>query len=146
MANHLLEALAAQACDAACISSADIRKLRRDILPDGLISREEAEILMTIDRSISSVDAGWDDFLVENLVDFVVWTSRPTGYVDADATDWLIASLSGKDGPAGAAMRIVFEVIREAEHVDEALLIFALRSTQRRGRIAPDPAGLSGVA
>ena len=146
MANELLGALAARIGETACIRAKDVQKLRRDILPDGISSREDAEILIALDHDATSVDVTWDDFLVEAMVDFVVWTSRPTGYVDVATTDWLIASLNGNDGPAGAAMRIVFEIIREAEHVDEALLIFALRSAQRRGRIAPDPAGLAGAA
>ena len=146
MVNHLLHALAAELRGKACVRLEDVRKLHREILPNGLTSREEADLLISIDRAVTSADAAWDVFLVEAMVEFVVWTSRPTGYVDAETTDWLIASLGGDTGPAGAAMRIVFEIVREAEHVDEDLLVFALSSAQRRGRIAIDPAGLAGAA
>ena len=66
--------------------------------------------------------------------------------MDANTPDWLIASLSGSTGPAGAPQRIVFEIVREAEHVDEPLLIFALRSAHRRGRIPAATVDIAGVA
>jgi hypothetical protein len=146
MLNHALCALAAYIGKRACVTVEDVQRLRREILPDGLASLAEADVLMGIDRAAPDADVTWEDFLVEALVDFVVWTSRPTGYVDADTTDWLIASLAAGGGPVGAAQRIVFEIIREAEHVEEGLLIFALRSAHRRGRFAAELDKVAGAA
>ena len=146
MLNHALGALAADIGRRACVTAEDVQRLRRKVLPDGLASRAEADALIAIDRAAPDADAAWEDFLVEALVDFVVWTSRPTGYVDADTTDWLVGSLAGEGGPLAAAQRIVFEIIREAEHVDEGLLVFALRSAHGRGRFSVEFGAVAGAA
>jgi hypothetical protein len=59
---------------------------------------------------------------VRAVVDFAVWGARPTGYVDQDTARWLVATLSCGEGPSAAASRIAFEIVKEAEQVDEALL------------------------
>src|SRR5205085_11892192 len=64
------------------ISFGDAQRLQRDILPDGLTSREEAEILIGLDRGAAKADAAWGRWLAATLVDFVVWGERPTGIVD----------------------------------------------------------------
>ena len=72
--------------------------------------------------------AAFGDYLVALVVDFAVWESRPTG-VDRPRQ----GALAGDDALAPArarratARRIAFEIVREAERCDEALLGFALR-------------------
>ena len=73
----------------------DRRTLERVIFSDGVRSRVEAEILLQLARTIRENDSAWTDFVVAAVVDFAVWGSRPTGYVDPDMADWLIAVLSG---------------------------------------------------
>ena len=112
------------------LSADDVHQLQAVILSDGVTTREEADVLIALDRAVAETDASWVVFLVASVVDFVVWTSRPTGYVGHDDAAWLIASLSCGKGPIRNAKRIVFQVIREAEQVDEALLAFALRGSR----------------
>lgn len=115
------------------IGSADVRRLQRDVLPDGVECRDEADILIALDRAIAVKHCSWSAFAVQTVVDFVVWTSRPTGYVDRDTAVWLVASLSAGRGPSPVAEAIAFDVVREAERSDEALLAFVMRSA--RGRL-----------
>lgn len=42
------------------ISFGDVRRLKRDILPDGIASREEAEALLGLDRAVTKADAAWE--------------------------------------------------------------------------------------
>src|SRR5829696_9890070 len=58
----------------------------------------------------------------------------PTGYIDADTARWLVATLSAGHGPTENAARIAFEVVKEAEKADEALLAFAMRGAKNRTR------------
>lgn len=116
------------------ISAEDVGLLQGTVLPDGVTTREDADVLVALDRAVADTDASWVVFLVASVVDFVVWTSRPTGYVGHDDASWLVATLSCGKGPARNARRIAFEVIREAEQVDEALLAFALRGSRERGK------------
>ena len=41
------------------ISFGDVQRLQRDILPDGLASREEAELLIALDRRATKADPAW---------------------------------------------------------------------------------------
>jgi hypothetical protein len=113
----------------------DLRELQRDILADGITSRNDADALIGLDQAVgASAAPGWAECLVASLVEFVVWTSRPTGVVDADAARWLIASLGCGLGPTETAVRIAFEVIREADRTDEALVAFVLHAAAERRR------------
>jgi hypothetical protein len=102
------------------IAFADVRRLRRDILPDGISSREEAEILIRLDQDTSRSDRAWTEFFVSELVDFVVWAERPTGIVDEEAAKWLSDAL--ERGRATRSCRaLVHAIVREAERVHESL-------------------------
>lgn len=114
------------------ITLPDMRRLQRDILPDGVESRDEADLLIALDRALPQKHCTWSAFVIQAVVDFVVWTSRPTGYVDQDTAGWLVASLSAGTGPSPVAQAIAFDVVREAERADTALLAFVMRSAQGR--------------
>ena len=85
MINSSLQAFASNVQKAGRISFGDVKRLQRDILPNGISSRAEAELLLTLDQSVSRADRAFADWLVAMMVDFVVWGVRPTGSVDAEA-------------------------------------------------------------
>ena len=116
------------------ITAKDLQRFHREIAADGLASREEADMLVALDRAVRETDPAWADCLTAVTVEFVVWVSRPTGYVDADTARWLIDSLTCGIGPTETARRIAFEVVKEAQQADEALLAFVLRDGQRSRR------------
>ena len=98
------------------ISFGDVRRLKRDILPDGIASREEAEALLGLDRAVTKADAAWERWLVTTIVDFVVWAERPTGIVDEDTALWLAAALRAHAGTRG---RLIAREIAEEAHAFE---------------------------
>ncbi|GJE59839.1 hypothetical protein [Methylobacterium trifolii] len=112
------------------VTGADVRTLMRDILPDGIASREEADMLIALERAVPKVDPEFGDFLIPAVVDFAVWGERPSGYVDREVAAWLSASLAGRDGPTPVGARIAMEVVREAHGSAEALMIFALEANR----------------
>jgi hypothetical protein len=102
------------------VSFADVRRLQRDLLPDGVSSRDEAEILISLDHAVSRADRSWTDFFVTSLVDFVVWAERPTGIVNEEAATWLSDRLdSDTMTPRGRAL--IRAIVAEAERVHERL-------------------------
>jgi hypothetical protein len=113
-----------------------VNALRRDIVPNGLESRDEADLLIALDRALQDKDESWTAFMVQAVVDFAVWSSRPTGRIDRDTAEWLIASLGCGTGPSDTAVRIAFEIVREAEGSDEALVAFVMRWRSREAREA----------
>jgi len=96
MINSSLQAFASNVQKAGRISFGDVKRLQRDILPDGINSRAEAEFLLTLDQTVSRADRAFADWLVAMMVDFVVWGVRPTGSVDAETAAWLTPFLAGQ--------------------------------------------------
>ncbi len=113
--------------EAGTLTRKDLRVLSSEILPYGLSCRDEADLLLALDRTVVS-EPDFAGFLISEIVDFVVWTSRPTGVVDAELGAWLAMSIAGRTGPTPTGARIAREVIREADSTDDALIAFALQA------------------
>ncbi len=127
-----LSEFVAQVTEAKIITGADVKLLHRSVLEDGLVSRQEAETLLAVDRALES-EADWGDALVALVVDYVVWGARPTGSITAQDARCLAAALD-VGGATDTAMRIAYEVIEEAQSVDRALLDFVLRGRHQAHR------------
>src|SRR5215213_2468524 len=117
------------------ITFGDIKRLQRDLLPNGAMTREQVETLIAMDAAVRRADPAWAAYLTSTVVDFVVWGSRPTGYVDPDAAQWLEALLCSNRSKA--ARQILREVLREAQAVDPVLrdAMLALQLRTHRGPI-----------
>lgn len=137
MIKAALESFVNETVGAGEITRADVRRLARDVVPNGIETRDEADVLIALDRAIGAKDPAWSAFVIGAVVDFVVWTSRPTGIVDREAARWLVASLGCGRGPTAVAMAIAFEVVRECELSDEELSGFVLRWAGSRAASSP---------
>ena len=125
MINSSLQAFASNVQKAGRINFGDVQRLQRDILPDGISSRAEAELLLTLDQTVSRADRAFADWLVAMMVDFVVWGVRPTGTVDAQTAAWLTPFLAGQR--TTKTMRcLARELSAEAEQGATALPSLAL--------------------
>jgi hypothetical protein len=122
MINDQLRAVIDRALDRERISAEDVRELQREVFEHGLTCREEVNVLAALDRAVPTADPLWAKFFVASLVEFVVWTSRPTGYVDKETTRWLVTALMPMDRATVNAQRAALELAREARQVDEELL------------------------
>ncbi len=116
------------------ITDADVSRLAREVLGEAIMSHDVIDVLVALDRAVKVPNTNWADFLTATTVDYAVWTSRPTGMVDAELARWLITTLSISDGPTDTGMRIAFEVVREAERCDEILITFAMGKAGLRAR------------
>jgi hypothetical protein len=123
------------------IKLSDVRRLQREVIPEGIDTRDEADLLIALDRAITVKHCSWSAAVIQTVVHYAVWTSRPTGYVDRDTSAWLVASLTAGRGPSPVAEAIAFEVVREAEKADPVLLEYVMRSA--RGRLDVAPLGLA---
>jgi hypothetical protein len=122
------------------ITFADVQRLRRDVLPDGITSREDTELLISLDCDVSRSNAEWERWLVAMVVDFVVWTERPTGVVHEETAVWLAATLNGEGaGTTETGRLIAREVVQEAEAFEnEALTALASTFATRKSRTASE--------
>lgn len=134
MIGHALREFVDRVMDRRAIDDEDVRMLQREILRDAVLNREVLDVLIALDRAVSAKSPRFADLLVALTVDFAVWESRPTGLVDSDKAHWLVTTLSAGDGPTPTAQKIGFEIVREAQASDEALISFALRKGDARTR------------
>ncbi len=109
------------------ITAEDVRRLKANILEDGISSRREADALLALDRTLDT-DPSWAEFLTAIIVDYVVWGSRPTGRVPAETAAWLVTAFTCGE-PTGTAVRIARAIVEEAQEVDTELILFARRGT-----------------
>ena len=115
------------------ISFGDLRRLQRNVLPQGLLTRDQAEVLIALDHTIARTDKAWAGFLVTVITDFVVWRSTSPGRVEPETAAWLVASLScGR--PTRTTGMIARAIVREARHCEEPLLGFALSSPKHSSK------------
>jgi len=112
------------------LTPGDLRLLARDVLPDGIATRDEADLLIALERAVPDAASGFADWLVAQIVDLAVWGERPTGIVTHETAGWLAASLGGGAGPTPTGARIAFEIVREAQTSDERLIAFALKANR----------------
>jgi hypothetical protein len=131
MINASLQNFCNRTVAAGRITAADVRILGRELLPEGITSRDEADMLIALERVVTHAGTAFADMLVAAIVDFSVWGERPTGYIDRDTARWLAASIGNGRGPSPVGARIAFEVVREAQSSDEALVAFALAANRR---------------
>jgi hypothetical protein len=121
MNNLALETFATKMMAKGRITFGDVCRLRRDILPDGVTSREEAELLLQVDRVVGRADGSWVEWLAGAIVEFAVWSERPTGHVNTEAADWLALELLRRGPLTKAGRRITREIQLEAETVAEPM-------------------------
>lgn len=127
MIGHKLREFVDRVIDNHAIDEADVSILRDDVFADEVMTRDAVDVLVALERAVPKACAAFADYLVAVVVDFAVWDSRPTGVIDRDKAHWLMTSLSAGDGPTATARRIAFEIVREAERCDEALIGFAMQ-------------------
>ena len=118
------------------IGFGDVRRLQRDVLPDGISSREEADLLIALDRDIVRQDRAWVEGLVAALVDYVVWGERPIGHITADKATWVTAALDGGGKATRNARLIAREIVREAQSSHASLVAFSVDDTSSEGESA----------
>ncbi|RXT57272.1 hypothetical protein B6S44_02220 [Bosea sp. Tri-44] len=132
MIGHELREFVDRVMDRHVIDDEDVRVLQREILHEVVLTRDIIDVLVALDRAVADKSPLFADVLLAFCVDFSVWESRPTGKIDRDKAHWLVTTLSAGQGPTPLAQKIAFEVVREAEICDEALVSFALRKAEAR--------------
>ena len=128
MTNTALELFCTRIVDTGRLTQDDVRELAREILPDGIIGRDEADLLLALDRAVADTHEGFAAFVTAEVVNFAVYGERPTGIITREMSAWLAASIAGRKGPTALGIRIAMEIVREAETSDEALIAFALKA------------------
>src|SRR5262245_37179846 len=115
------------------ISPEEALRARHDILPNGVVSRQEAELLIALEGRVAESDAAWAQAFVEALTDHVLQAGAYPGHVDEATTAWLVAAFSQR--PRVNELEALVRTIERAESTPESLREFV------RARIARHVAG-----
>ncbi|MGP9821639.1 hypothetical protein ACTZWW_16610 [Salinarimonas sp. NSM] len=138
MIDQALREFADNICENRTMTLEDVARLRTIALEVGIATREEADVLIALDRTVKRADEAaaqaWSELFASLVVDFVVWGARPTGVVDSGLARWLVTSVNACGGPSENARRAVAQMVREAHRVDETLLVFVMRGGVMRMR------------
>src|SRR5215510_13540284 len=107
------------------ITFGDVRRLQRDYLPQGITSREQAEVLIRLDAMIERTDRAWTDWLVAAVFDFAVFSERTVDAVASGTCEWLMDLLAALDISTKSTRRLerdlqqALEPIAPIEFIDE---------------------------
>jgi hypothetical protein len=124
-------ALAAETASDGRMSTDEILELRRIGWADGTIGPDEAEALFAANDACAAPTREWCDFFVEALSTFIVQTVPPTGYIDDEMGDELIARIDC-DGKLGsmAELELLVRVLEIAHNAPDRLKGYALRQVE----------------
>jgi hypothetical protein len=127
---QMFEGVVNSKTDIHAMSAVSLRRIRETAQHRGLLSREEAEFLFTIDRCGFVGGPDWFPFAVKAVSDFIVWECRPTGHVTESDADWLIGVVG--DQPTAFGRAVLFAVVREAEAAPPRLAELVMRAAVGR--------------
>lgn len=128
MGELIMSALLAEIISKGAVTPQDVIMLRREVYPDGVVSRDEADVLFEINTTCDRQCPEWVDFFVEALTDYLVHQEKPSGYISAENADWLVKTIS-RDRMVGSAaeLELLVKVLEAAKFSPEGLSAFALR-------------------
>jgi len=122
--NLALQTLADQLAADTVITAEEALEVRKAVFPDGVVSREEAEMLIALAARVANGDPQWSHAFVEALADHVLASGAYPGHVDEATTSWLTTRL-GQEGPRETEVEAVLKILERAESAPEYLTTFA---------------------
>ena len=142
MINPRLEKFVGRALLTRRVGFGDLRRLQRDVLPEGFKNREQVEALLALDPHLERADALWVPFLATASRTFV--EERTAGPADPEAALWLAGALA-KASPRAARV-IAREVTRDRREIDQSLVVVTKLRLQGRKAFGepsrgPEPSG-----
>lgn len=68
-----------------------VRRLRFDLFRGDALSQDEADALLSIERTVRPDCPEWRDFFIDAIVDFLIWQQRPSGVLNEFQAEWLVS-------------------------------------------------------
>ncbi len=123
----LFEEIAIEAGKTGTVTDAQIQSIRRNIYPDSVVSRYEAEGLYAIERARRSHSDAWSELFVSGVAQYVL-SEAPVGYVSAENAAWLQDQIGRRKQPTtDGDVALIAKIIEDAREVPPAFAAFALR-------------------
>ena len=125
-----LQELAKEILDDGVIDAREVAVLRETLYADGVIDREEAELLFQLNDAVSGKDnhPNWEKFFVAALTDHVLKDDESPGVLDDDEAAWLIAKIQGDGRVDAAELALLVNVSTKASECADSFNAFVLDS------------------
>ena len=141
MSDHMnkpLDELAADIVADGIVDADEVGKMRERLYADGVIDREEADFLFTVNDGVTgnANDPGWQTLFIEALTDHVLADDISPGEVDDDETAYLIAKIEGDGQVDETELALMVNIIETAKSTTDQFQQFVLASL--KGAILAD--------
>jgi hypothetical protein len=110
------------------IDASDVVSLLREVYPQGVRGRNEAEALLVFDREFSDPAPEWRGFLAEAVADHLICRTEPYGEITAEKAAWLVSTIapSGRIATQGG-IEVLIRTLESASILPPSLIAFAIR-------------------
>lgn len=127
------------------ISAPHLLALRQLEWDAGQISRDDAEEILALNRTLSRASGEWTDFFVETLSAYLLDGSAARDRCNEDAARWLTGALDALGGvPTMAELELLVRVIERAERAPETLRCYALAAIETTVLTGTGPTRVGG--
>jgi hypothetical protein len=128
------------------IDASDVVSLLREVYPEGVRGRNEAEALIAFDREFSDPAPEWHGFIAEAVADHLLRRSAPLGVITSEKADWLMRAIApaGRIATRGGA-EVLMRTIGQAGEIPISLSVFAIRTLFSHGLDTGDVALLRKI-
>lgn len=123
------------------LTADDTLAARRAVYVDDMVSRPEADAVLSITSSAKSVSAPWREFYIEAVSLAALSGGGAPGYVDEDAAGWLTGRLGSGRTLRDEEVDLLIHILETADACPAALESFTLDALKRR--IVAGSAGVS---
>ena len=128
------------------IGFGDVRRLQRDCLPQGITTRDEAEIVISLNAMLVRADKAWAAWLVPALAGFVT-TDQPADVSGADAAKaWLQGLLAQSPSSAALGRKVARHIRRQSAQRAANESTDAQRGSRRQVRTCKADRAAEGIA
>jgi hypothetical protein len=120
-----LKILAARIAADSVVTEGEAMAMRFELFPDGMIDREEAEVLLRLNARVRGEGSAWRDAFVEALTDHVLHAEDPAGHLGDATARWLETRILNDDRlDRDCEMALIVNVLRRAETAPAAFAAF----------------------
>lgn len=111
------------------ISAQDVLALRRSAYKDGEIKKDEADLVLRLNRLARNADPAWDQFYVEALTDYFYWQRDDSAQLDEKDAELLISWIS-EDGRVDDRneIKLLINIMSRSKGCPERLRHFVLNA------------------
>ncbi len=104
--NEAGSALSSRKEDHAGLPGGGVTSLHRHLFADCSLDQHEATSLFDLERTALTRSDAWTGFFVQAVTDYVVWGARPTGRLNEEQAQWLLARVDETRTPASFAILV----------------------------------------